>query len=51
MSNQHEPESECEQCGKKLKDPGDDPIYVVALNKLFCRDSDCWDIWRKENEY
>jgi len=28
--------TKCKQCGKKLKDPADEPIYVVRTDEYFC---------------
>ena len=28
--------AKCKTCGKKLKDPDDDPIYVFATDEYFC---------------
>ena len=36
----------CAQCGKKLQDPKDNPIYVAPLDLYFC-DGTCWDKFRE----
>jgi hypothetical protein len=28
--------AKCRQCGKRLKDPDDKPIYVVVTDEYFC---------------
>ena len=33
MSNYY---AKCRECGKKIKDPADNPIYVVATDEYFC---------------
>jgi len=39
----------CALCRKRLKDPKDNPVYVVTLDKYFCDDK-CWNKYRK-SEY
>lgn len=39
---------ECSECGKKLEDPKDNPVYVAPLDKYFCDDK-CWNIFRKKD--
>ena len=48
MSNENRKTSYalCAQCRKKLRDPLDNPVYVVQLDKYFCDDK-CWNKWRK----
>lgn len=38
-------ECECGQCGRKMKDPQDAPIYVAVFDAYFCN-AECWDKWR-----
>ena len=47
MSNQYI--CKCSKCGKRIKDPKDNPIYVVALDKYFCNDK-CWNSWRLKSK-
>lgn len=34
--------AKCKTCGATLKDPDDDPIYVVATDEYYC-DQKCLD--------
>jgi len=38
--------SKCAQCRKVHREPKENPIYVVRLDKYFC-DDNCWNLWRK----
>lgn len=40
----------CAECDKRLRDPKDEPFYVVALDKYFCKEETCWDVFRKRPE-
>ena len=41
--------AKCKQCHKPLKDPADNPIYVVRLDAYFC-DQKCLTKERNKNE-